>query len=114
VRVAFSWDSSIVKDEQQTRQVTVTNTLYQTLAKVRTRNIGSTVAGYAGGLVAQSAVTRIPVVDFYYVQDLAEVRHETAEESAKSFRISSGNRRVCTTFLVGSEVIGKSDTEQVE
>jgi TonB family protein len=45
---------------------------------------------------------------------LAEVRHETAEESAKSFRISSGNRRVCTTFLVGSEVFGKSDTEQVE
>jgi Transposase DDE domain len=48
------------------------------------------------------------------LQFLAEVRHETAEESAKSFKISSGNRRVCTTFLVGSEVFGKSDTEQVE
>ncbi|MFL6464160.1 MAG: hypothetical protein ACJ73N_07100 [Bryobacteraceae bacterium] len=45
---------------------------------------------------------------------LAEVRHERVEESAKSFRISSGYGRVCTTFLVGSEVFGNRDAEQVE
>jgi hypothetical protein len=31
-------------------------------------------------------------------QQLAQVRHETAEKSAKPFRISSGYREVSTTF----------------
>jgi hypothetical protein len=45
---------------------------------------------------------------------LAEVGHERIQESVKSFRISSGYGRVCTTFLVGSEVFGNRDAEQVE
>jgi hypothetical protein len=32
------------------------------------------------------------------VAALAQVRHETAEKSAKPFRISSGYREVSTTF----------------
>jgi DDE superfamily endonuclease len=45
------------------------------------------------------------------VASLAEVRHDKAGEAAKSFRISSGYGRVCTTFLVGSDVFRKRDTE---
>jgi hypothetical protein len=51
---------------------------------------------------------------FDTIAQLAEVGHERIQESVQSFRISSGYGRVCTTFLVGSEVFGNRDAEQVE
>src|SRR3982750_3571715 len=45
---------------------------------------------------------------------LAEVRHDKAEEAAKSFRISSGNGRVCTTFAAEFEAFGEDKTELLQ
>src|SRR5438309_100010 len=45
---------------------------------------------------------------------LTEVRHDKAEEAAKSFRISSGNGRVCTTFAAEFEAFGEDKTELLQ
>src|SRR5438309_4459264 len=45
---------------------------------------------------------------------LAEVRHDKAEEAAKSFRISSGTGRVCTTFAAEFEAFGEDKTELLQ
>src|SRR3954447_2473049 len=43
--------------------------------------------------------------------ELAQVRHELARELGKSFRISSGSRRVCTTFAIDFEVGGEREAK---
>jgi len=48
------------------------------------------------------------------VPALAEVRHERGRRSVKSFRISLGSRRVCTTFAIEFEAFGKAETELLE
>ena len=45
---------------------------------------------------------------------LAEVRHGGGRKAPKSFRISSGNRQVCTTFAIEFEPLGKADAELLE
>src|SRR5437764_512187 len=45
---------------------------------------------------------------------LAEVRHERVRRGAKSFRISSGSRRVYTTFAVEFEALREDEAELLE
>ena len=45
---------------------------------------------------------------------LAQVRHETGRSQVKSFKISSGNRRVYTTFAIELKVFGQADAELPE
>ena len=42
---------------------------------------------------------------------LTEVRHDKAAKAAKSFRINSGNRRVCTTFGIEFETFREGKAE---
>jgi len=48
------------------------------------------------------------------VRTLAQLRHESAHRAAKSFRISSGYRRVCTTLAIEFEVLGEVESELAE
>jgi hypothetical protein len=45
---------------------------------------------------------------------LAEVRHDSGRKPAKSFKISSGNRRVCTTFAIEFEALGEAEAELLQ
>ena len=45
---------------------------------------------------------------------LTEVRHDSRRKAAKSFRISSGNRRVYTTFAIEFETLGETQSELLE
>ena len=49
-----------------------------------------------------------------YMRALAQVRHESIEKSAKCFGISSGCRRVYTTFAIKAEAVRDGDAELVE
>ncbi len=42
---------------------------------------------------------------------LAEVRHDRGRKAGKPFRISSGNRRVYTTFAIEFEPFGEAEPE---
>ena len=46
--------------------------------------------------------------------NLAEVRHDGRQKAAKSFRISSGNRRVYTTFAIQFEPLRKAEAKLLE
>ncbi len=45
---------------------------------------------------------------------LAEVRHDGGQKAPKSFRMSSGNRRVYTTFAMKFEPLGEAEPELLE
>jgi len=42
---------------------------------------------------------------------LAEVRHDGGQEAPKSLRMSSGNRRVYTTFAMKFEPLGEAEPQ---
>jgi hypothetical protein len=44
-------------------------------------------------------------------RSLAKVRHDRGRKAGKSFRISSGNRRVYTTFAIEFEPFGEAEPE---
>ena len=45
---------------------------------------------------------------------LAQVRHDCGQKTAKSFRISSGNRRVYTTFSIQFEPLRETEAKLLE
>ena len=45
---------------------------------------------------------------------LAQLRHGNLQESAKCFKINSGDRRVYTTFSIRIEAAGQRDAELVQ
>ena len=45
------------------------------------------------------------------LRTLTEVRHEMVEKQVNPFRISSGGRKVCTTFGIGFQPFRKTETE---
>jgi hypothetical protein len=52
--------------------------------------------------------------DLFSRVSLAQLRHESAHRAAKSFRISSGYRRVCTTLAIEFEVLGEVESQLAE
>ncbi len=62
----------------------------------------------------QRGPTQTAVQKMLAATGLTEVRHERGQNWVKSFRISSGNRRVYTTFAIEFEVVRERETELIE
>ncbi len=76
-------------------------------------------AGEANALFAPCAfvdehsfLTKTGAIGVMY--ELAEVRHESNENWAKSFRISSGSSRVYTTFAIKLKMVREVEAELTE
>lgn len=51
---------------------------------------------------------------FRFCEQLTQVRHDGGREAGKAFRISSGDRRVYTTFAIELEPPGEAETELLQ
>ena len=67
-----------------------------------------------------TSLSRVQVIEFgvrvrlKWLHLEPEVRHDGGQEAPKSFRMSSGNRRVYTTFAMKFSPLGEAEPELLE
>ena len=102
-------------NEAHFRLVQIWNTLPEAYG-LRLQSSGPDVvlARDSAGAAWPNAVVLLALFAAAWCVRLAEVRHERGQNWVKSFRISSGNRRVYTTFAIEFEVVREGETELME